>query len=642
MTAKNYLLGGAAAFALLLAGCSAPTASDGETSETSEVSAEAALAENPLLQDWDTPYGVPPFAEIADEDYLPAIDVAIAELEAEIEAIANNPDEPTFENTIVALDKAGETLSKVALTFSNITNTDTNDTLADLETQIWPKVTAVQNSINFNEALFARVSAVNDAAGTLDLDEQDLRLIELTYRGFERAGATQSPEVKEKVAAINEEISALTTEFAQNLLASTKAFKLEITDEAELVGLSEDFKAALKDGDVWTLTVDRSVYETFMTQSENRDLRAQMFDGYRLRANGGETDNGPIAIKLAQLRAERAELLGYASHADYILEYNMARTPQTVEDFLVRVWEPGLAQAKTERAEMQAMMGDEMTFAGHDWWHYSEKVRQDKYAFDDNALKPYFELSAVREGAWTMAERLFKVTLDDVEIDGWNPVVTSYDVKDAETGEHLGLFMMDMYARDSKRGGAWMSTYRSSTNYDDADEVRPIITNNLNLITPAGDGPTLMRFDEVETFFHEFGHGLHGLLTQIKYSSFSGVDGPRDYTEFPAQILEHWAGAPEMLAEYALHYETGEAIPLELIEKMREASNHNQGFRTTEFIAAALLDLAWHRLSLEEAMAITDARAFEKEVLEGYGLIEEIEPRYRSQYFAHIFAGGYS
>ncbi len=642
MTAKSYLLGGAAAFALLLAGCNAPTAADGETAETTEVSTEAALAENPLLQDWDTPYGVPPFAEISDEDHLPAIEVAIAELEAEIEAIANNPEEPTFENTIVALDKAGGTLSKVALTFSNITNTDTNDTLADLETQIWPKVTAVQNSINFNEALFARVSAVNNAAGTLDLDEQDLRLIELTYRGFERAGATQSPEVKEKVAAINEEISALTTEFAQNLLASTKAFKLEITDEAELVGLSEDFKAALKDGDVWTLTVDRSVYETFMTQSENRDLRAQMFDGYRLRANSGETDNGPIAIKLAQLRAERAELLGYASHADYILEYNMARTPQTVEDFLVRVWEPGLAQAKAERAEMQAMIGDAFTFAGHDWWHYSEKVRQDKYAFDDNALKPYFELSAVREGAWTMAERLFKVTLDDVEIDGWNPVVTSYDVKDAETGEHLGLFMMDMYARDSKRGGAWMSTYRSSTNYDDAEEVRPIITNNLNLITPAGDGPTLMRFDEVETFFHEFGHGLHGLLTQIKYSSFSGVDGPRDYTEFPAQILEHWAGAPEMLAEYALHYETGEAIPLELIEKMREASNHNQGFRTTEFIAASLLDLAWHRLSHEDAMAITDARAFEKEVLEGYGLIEEIEPRYRSQYFAHIFAGGYS
>ncbi len=649
MTAKTYLLGGAAALAIVLAGCdsvSTPTDAETATIETGDVAAapvdEAALAANPLLQDWDTAYGVPPFAQIKDEHYLPAMDAAIAELEAEIDAIANNPDAPTFENTIVALDKAGGSLSQVASVFSNITNTDTNDTLANLETQIWPKVTAVQNSINFNEALFQRVSAVNDAAENLDLDEQGLRLIELTYRGFDRAGATQSPEVKEKVAAINEEISSLTTSFAQNLLASTKAFKLEVTDEADLAGLSDDFKAAIKDGDKWVLTVDRSVYETFMTQSENRDLRAQMFDGYRLRANSGDNDNGPIAIKLAQLRAERAELLGYPSHAHYTLEYNMARTPQTVEDFLVRVWEPGLAQAKAERDTMQAMIGDAFPFAGHDWWHYSEKVRQDKYAFDDNVLKPYFELSAVRAGAWTMAERLFNVTLEDVDIDGWNPVVTSYDVKDKDTGEHLGLFMMDMYARDSKRGGAWMSSYRASTNYDDAEEVRPIITNNLNLITPAGDGPTLMRFDEVETFFHEFGHGLHGLLTQIKYSNFSGVDGPRDYTEFPAQILEHWAGAPEMLAEYALHNETGEAIPLELIEKMREASNHNQGFRTTEFIAASLLDLNWHMLSHDEAMAITDARAFEQEVLAKYGLIEEIEPRYRSQYFSHIFAGGYS
>ncbi|MEM9572346.1 MAG: M3 family metallopeptidase [Pseudomonadota bacterium] len=650
MTAKKYLLGGAAALAFTLAGCGSATTSgdDTATTDTTEVETAgvdaAALADNPLLQDWDTPYGVPPFAEIQDAHFMPAVDTAIAELQTEIDAIANNPDAPTFENTIVALDKAGGTLTNVSLVFSNITGTDTNETLQGLATEIWPKVTAVGDSISFNEALFERVNAVRDAAPTLDLDEQDLRLIELTYRNFERAGATQSAEVKEKVAAINEELSGLTTQFSQNLLASTKAFKLEVTDEAELAGLSDSFKAALQDGDKWILTVDRSVYETFMAQSENRDLRRQMFDGYRLRATEGETDNGPLLIKIAQLRAEKAELLGYASHADFILEYNMARTPQTVEDFLVRVWEPGLAQAKAERDEMQAMIGDEFTFAGHDWWHYSEKVRQDKYNFDGNVLKPYFELSAVRAGAWSMAERLFDITLEDVDVEGWNPVVTAYDVKDNATGEHLGLFMMDMYARDSKRGGAWMSTYRPSTNYDDADEVRPIITNNLNLITPAGDDPTLMNFSEVETFFHEFGHGLHGLLTQMKYSEFSGVDGPRDYTEFPAQILEHWAGEPEMLAEYALHYETGEAIPVELIEKMREASNHNQGFRTTEFIAASLLDLAWHRLSHDEAMAITDARAFEKEVLEGYGLIEEIEPRYRSQYFAHIFSSpvGYS
>ena len=646
MTAKTYLLGGAAALAIILAGCdsvSTPTDADTATTETGDSAAsavdEAALADNPLLQDWDTAYGVPPFAQIKDEHYLPAMNAAIVELEAEIDAIANNPDAPTFENTIVALDKAGSSLSQVASTFSNITNTDTNDTLADLETQIWPKVTAVQNSINFNETLFERVSAVNDAAENLDLDEQGLRLIELTYRGFDRAGATQSPEVKEKVAAINEEVSSLTTSFAQNLLASTKAFKLEITDEADLVGLSEDFKAAIKDGDKWILTVDRSVYETFMTQSENRDLRAQMFDGYRLRANSGDNDNGPIAIKLAQLRAERAELLGYQSHAHYTLEYNMARTPQTVEDFLVRVWEPGLAQAKAERDTMQAMIGDEFTFAGHDWWHYSEKVRQDKYAFDDNVLKPYFELSAVRAGAWTMAERLFNVTLEDVDIDGWNPVVTSYDVKDKDTGEHLGLFMMDMYARDSKRGGAWMSSYRSSTNYDDAEEVRPIITNNLNLITPAGDGPTLMRFDEVETFFHEFGHGLHGMLSDVTYGSLSGTNVTRDFVELPSQLFEHWMRHPKALERFARHHKTGEPMPADLLKRLQAARNFNQGFSTVEYTASALVDMALHAHPADNA--IEDVEAFETATLEKIGMPKEIIMRHRLPHFMHI-TGGYA
>ncbi|MBR9833942.1 MAG: M3 family metallopeptidase [Alphaproteobacteria bacterium] len=653
MTAKSFLLGGSALLALTIAACdnvrvpgddSADTtaAVTTDTPEAANDVTTASLADNPLLQDWDTPYGVPPFAEIADEDYMPAVEAGIAAWQADIEAIKANEDPASFENTIVALDKAGSTLGKVMLVFGNITNTDTNDTLSALEAEIYPMVTQVSDSIVFDDQLFARVKSVYDARETLGLDEQDARLVELTYRQFERAGATLSPEVKEQVAEINSEISSLTTKFGQNLLKSTKAFKVEVTDEADLAGLSEDFKAAIKDGDKWVLTVDRSVYETFMTQSENRDLRKIMFDGYRLRASEGEFDNGPIAIKLAQLRAKRAELLGYRTHAEYILEYNMARTPETVEQFLVRVWQPGLAQAKVERDEMQAMIGDAFTFEGHDWWHYSEKVRQQKYAFDDNVLKPYFELGAVRQGAFDMAERLFNISITPVEIDGWNPVVTSYDVSDNETGEHLGLFMADMYARDSKRGGAWMSGYRSTTAYKGEAEVRPIITNNLNLIIPAEGQPTLMRFDEVETLFHEFGHGLHGLLTQIRYQTFSGVDGPRDYTEFPAQLLEHWAGAPEMLTEYARHYETGEVIPMELVERMREAANHNQGFATTEFIAASLLDLNWHNLTYDEAMAITDAREFEVATLNKYGLIPEIEPRYRTQYFSHIFAGGYS
>lgn len=653
MTRKSLLVGSAAALALVVTACgekpdaaNAEAAAEAPAEEANlpEISvSDAELEGNPFRQEWDTPYGVPPFAEIEDAHYMPATKKAILELRADIDAIVSNPEEPDFENTIVALDTAGASLNRVLGVFSNITNTDTNDTLSELEAEIWPMLTRETDAISFNDALFTRVKAVYDQRDRLGLDEQDARLLELTHREFVRNGAALSPEVKAEVAAINEELSGLTTKFGRNLLLSTKAFKIEITDEAELAGLSDDFKSALKvDGeDKWILTVDRSVYETFMTQSENRELREKMFDGYRLRASEGEYDNGPLAIKIAQLRAKRAELMGYKSHAHYQLEPRMAKTPKGAEEFLLKVWEPGLERAKEERAAMQEMVGDEFQIAGHDWWHYAEKVRQDLYAFDDNALKPYFELSAVRQGAFDVASRLFDITLEPVEVDGWNPVVTAYDVKDANTGEHLGLFMMDMYARDSKRGGAWMSSYRNTSNIN-GDNVRPIITNNLNLITPAEGEPTLMRFDEVETLFHEFGHGLHGLLTQIRYSTFSGVDGPRDYTEFPAQILEHWAGAPEVLAEYANHYETGEPIPMELIDKMNAAATFNQGFKTTEFIAASLLDLRWHMLTSEEAAEITDAREFERKVLEEYGLLPEIEPRYRSQYFSHIFAGGYS
>ncbi|WP_370274646.1 M3 family metallopeptidase [Hyphomonas atlantica] len=653
MTRKSLLVGSAAALALVVTACgekpdaaNAEAAAEAPAEEANlpEISvSDAELEGNPFRQEWDTPYGVPPFAEIEDAHYMPATKKAILELRADIDAIVSNPEEPDFENTIVALDTAGASLNRVLGVFSNITNTDTNDTLSELEAEIWPMLTRETDAISFNDALFTRVKAVYDQRDRLGLDEQDARLLELTHREFVRNGAALSPEVKAEVAAINEELSGLTTKFGRNLLLSTKAFKIEITDEAELAGLSDDFKSALKvDGeDKWVLTVDRSVYETFMTQSENRELREKMFDGYRLRASEGEYDNGPLAIKIAQLRAKRAELMGYKSHAHYQLEPRMAKTPKGAEEFLLKVWEPGLERAKEERAAMQEMVGDEFQIAGHDWWHYAEKVRQDLYAFDDNALKPYFELGAVRQGAFDVASRLFDITLEPVEVDGWNPVVTAYDVKDANTGEHLGLFMMDMYARDSKRGGAWMSSYRNTSNIN-GDDIRPIITNNLNLITPAEGEPTLMRFDEVETLFHEFGHGLHGLLTQIRYSTFSGVDGPRDYTEFPAQILEHWAGAPEVLADYANHYETGEPIPMELIDKMNAAATFNQGFKTTEFIAASLLDLRWHMLTSEEAAEITDAREFERKVLEEYGLLPEIEPRYRSQYFSHIFAGGYS
>ena len=635
--------------ALLLGACGASdredVADDAPAPAADEISvSDAELAGNPFMEEWDTPYGVPPFSDIENAHYMPAIKKGILELRAEIDAIVNNAEAPTFENTIVALELAGELLGDVASTFGNITGTDTDDELRALESEIYPMLTREFDAITLNPDLWARVKAVYEQRDSLDLDEQDARLLELRHRSFVRAGAAFTPEVKDQIAEINAEMSALTTKFSQNLLLETKAFTLELTEDDEIAGLSDDFKAAIWDEEkeAWVVGLNRSSYETFMVQSENRELREKLFNGYRLRATAGERDNGPLAIKIAQLRAKRAELMGYASHADYILEYNMAKTPKGAEDFLLRVWRPGLERAKEERADMQAMIGDEFTFAAHDWWHYAEKVRKARFDLDENETKPYFDLENVRAGAFEMANRLFGITFEEVDVEGWNPVVVSFDVKD-ENGEHLGLFMTDMYARDSKRGGAWMNSYRSASNIN-GDNIRPLITNNLNLPTPPEGEPTLMRFSDVETLFHEFGHGLHGLMTKIDYPTFSGVDGPRDYTEFPAQILEHWTSEPEMLEIYARHYETGEVIPADLVERMRAAGNHNQGFATTEYVAASLLDLRWHMLSSEEAAKITDARAFEKEVLESYGLIPEIEPRYRSNYFAHIFSSstGYS
>lgn len=604
---------------------------------------EAELAGNPFMEEWTTPYGVPPFASIENGHYMPAIKKGILEQRAEIAEIVSNPETPTFENTILALAKAGKALDRVSSTFANITGTELDDELRDLETKIYPMLTRERDAITLNDQLFARIRTIYEQGDSLGLDEQDARLLELQHRRFVRAGAALDPEVKLQVAKINSELSELTTKFGQNLLAATKGFKLEIRDEAQTAGLSADFKASIwnEEAGAWVVGLDRAVYETFMMQSENRALRKQLFDGYRLRASSGETDNGPAAIRIAQLRAKSAELKGYRSHAHYRLENRMAKTPKNAEDFLLRVWRPGLERAKEERADMQAMIGDEFTFAAHDWWHYSEKVRKARFDFDDNETKPYFNLDMVRRGSLEMANRLFGLTFEPVDVQGWNPVVTAYDVKD-EGGNHLGLLMTDMYARDSKRGGAWMSTYRDASNLG-GENIRPIVTNNLNLATPPEGEPTLMRFSDVETLFHEFGHGLHGLMTQVRYSMFSGTSGnPRDYIEFPSQILEHWAAEPEMLAIYAQHYASGDMIPAELVERMHVASTFNQGFATTEYIAASLLDLRWHKLTSEEAAAITDARAFEQKVLSEYGLIDEIEPRYRSQYFSHIFAGGYS
>ncbi|MEM1096789.1 MAG: M3 family metallopeptidase [Bacteroidota bacterium] len=600
---------------------------------------------NPLLQTWTTPFGLPPFGDIQDDHFQPAFEQALQMWQDEVGAISSSDEAPTFANTILALSKSGQVLDQVVNTFANLTNTDTNETLQALETAFYPELTRVSDALFLDEALFARVQAVYDAREGLDLDDQDARLLELTHRDFIRRGAALGDAAKARLKTINTRLSELTTTFSQNLLAETKQFQLVIEDEAELEGLPDALRAAGKKSaeakgrpDAWIFGLDRSMFEPFMTYAAHRGHRKTLFDGYRNRgANGGNTDNRAVLHEVAVLRAERAALLGYATFADYQLEPTMAKSTQRAHDFLLQVWAPALERATAEREQMQALIdadGGGFKLQGWDWWYYAEQLRQQHYALDESALQPYFDLPNVRDGAFHTARNLFGLDftpLADVPV--WNEGVEAYEVHDTD-GSHLGVFLLDAYARDSKRGGAWMSSYRSADG-----TTRPLVTNNLNLMRPDDGQPTLMRFDEVETLFHEFGHGLHGLMTQARHQRFSGTSGsPRDYVEFPSQFMEHYAAAPEVLNKYATHHATGKVIPHALIERLRTASTHNQGFRTTEFIAAALVDMAWHTRTADELRAIDDVQAFEAEVLAGYGLLPEIEPRYRSPYFSHIFS----
>jgi peptidyl-dipeptidase Dcp len=649
----------AAGLALALFGCS-ERAEQGAGADTVGAAEEpavetpvAVVGDNPFFSEWDTPYGVPPFDQIHDEHYKPAFDRGIEELRADIAALRDNPEAPTFENTIEALELAGASLTRVVDTFNNISNTDTNDFLLELEVEISPLMTREQDAIFLDEKIFARVNAVYEQRESLGLDEQAMRLLELTHRDFVRQGAMLEKEAKARMKDINARVSELSTMFGQNLLKETKGFELVITDEADLSGLpgnmigSAKAKAEAKGKEnAWVFGLDRGTFEGFMTYADNRELRYQMYQAYRARGGqGGENDNRDALVEMANLRAERAELLGYANHAAYQLETTMAKTPEKAEAFLKEVWQPGLDRAKLELAEMQEIVQEEghnFIIEGHDWWYYSEKLRTKKFAIDEAEVKPYFELSNVREGAFHVANKLFGITFEPLtDVPVWNDVVQPYTVHGPD-GELLGVFMLDYYARDSKRIGAWMSTYRSASDIQ-GEKVRPIVTNNLNLAIPAEGEPTLLSYDQVETLFHEFGHGLHGLMTQIRYPRFSGTSGsPRDYIEFPSQFMEHYAAEPEVLAVYARHAETGEVIPQELVSKIRAAATHNQGFKTTEYIAASLMDLNWHTLSPKQAAALEDSVQFENATLSAYGKPGEIESRYRSPYFAHIFAGGYS
>lgn len=649
----------AAAVVSLLGACS----KQAEQSQAGEPSAaEAAVkteATNPFFSTYQTPFEIPPFAEISNDDFMPAFEKGMAEHLADIDDIVNNSDSPTFENTIEALERSGRLLGKVQAVFFNMTGANTNPELQQLQREISPLISAHYDKVTLNEGLFERIDTLWQMRDTLELDSIEKRFLEETHKSFAKRGAKLQGEAKQKLTELNGEIAKLTTEYGQNLLAETNGFEL-VLDASDLDGLSQgviDAAAAraaakveaaeteadkAKYTDKYVFTPHRSNMYAFLTESTRRDLREKLYKSYVMRGdNNNETDNKAIAAKLAKLRAERAVILGYDTHADYILEDRMVSTPDGVYELLMELWKPALARAKNEVADMQAVIdaeGNDFTFAAWDWWHYSEKVRKAKYDLDEASIKPYLTLDNVLNGAFDTANKLWGLTFTELhDVPTYHPDVRVWEVKDKD-GSHLGVFMGDYFTRSNKRGGAWMSSFKRQSNLD--GRQRPVVVNVCNFPAPVGDTPALLSFDNVTTLFHEFGHALHGLVTNVKYESMSGTAGPRDFTEFPAQIYEHWASEPAILKSFAKHYETGETIPDELIAKLLKASKFNQGFANTEYLAASLLDMDWHTLTVEDD--VQDAGKFEADAMAKIGLIPEIAPRYRSTYFSHIFAGGYA
>ena len=634
------------AAALLLAACGGPAApiKEGSTpvSETK--------SENPLLAEFDTPFGVPPFEEIENAHYVPAFEEAMRVHNDEIRGIVESDEPATFDNTVVALDMSGSLLTRVARVFFPMNSANTDDEIQTIAKEIAPKLSAHEDAIAMNPALFDRVKRVYDDRADLDLDLEQARLLDETYKGFVRGGALLDDEGKARMAKINERLSVLSVQFGENLLGENNEFKLVIDKEADLAGLPQSSidsaaaaaKKAGMDGK-WVFTLHKPSWIPFLQFSGRRDLREKMFKGYADRGdNGDERDNKAILVEMAKLRLERAKLLGFESHAAYVLAENMAKTPAKVMELLDKLWAAAMPKTKAERDELQKLIDAEkggFELQPWDWWYYTEKLRKAKYSLSDEELKPYFELSNVQKGVFDVASKLYGLQFEQrTDIPIYHPDAKTFEVRDAD-GNHVGIVYVDYYTRESKRQGAWMTAYRGQE-YRDGEMVHPVIANVFNFPPPAGGKPSLLTLEEVTTVFHEFGHGLHGLLSNVHYPSLAGTSVPRDFVELPSQVMENWATEPEVLKSYALHFETGEPIPDELIEKIVKSRHFNQGFETTEYLAASLLDMKWHTLT--EDPGDVDPDKFEDDYLNEMGLIPEIISRYRSTYFAHIFAGGYS
>lgn len=604
---------------------------------------------NPLLTTYETNFGVPPFDLIKDEHFRPAFTEALEQHKAEIDSILSLADPATFQNTIVALENSGQLLTNVSRVFSNLNSANTNDAIQALDKELAPVLSAHRDEVNLNADLFERVKAVYDNRDSQGLDAEDEKLLEETYKRFVRSGANLSEEDKEKLKEINSNISSLTVQFGQNMLAETNAFELIIDNEEDLAGLPEALrKAAATEASSrghegkWLFTLQNPSIMPFLQYADNRELRKEIWNAYQSRGNNGnDHDNNKILIEIANHRLEKAKLLGYSSHAAYVLEESMASNPQNVDNLLQELWTPALEKAKLEAADIQKeieAVSDTFQVAPYDWRYYQEKIRQKRFALNEEEIKPYFSLADVREGAFSTANKLWGITfvaLNNVPI--YHPEVEVYEVRDKD-GSHLGLLYADFFPRASKRGGAWMTSFRSQSR-EDGKRVAPVISIVCNFTKPIGDNPALLTFDEANTLFHEFGHALHGLFSDVKYRSLAGTSVPRDFVELPSQIMENWAADPEVMKSYAKHFETKEAIPDALIEKMQDAGTFDQGFATVEYLAASLLDMSYHSATAP----ITDqASDFEKNAMSKIGLIDAIIPRYRSTYFQHIFSGGYS
>lgn len=621
---------------ILLIGCGKKNAND-------------ELANNPFMQEWDTPFNVPPFDKIDTSDYIPAFEEGMRQQNAEIDSIINNSEDPTFENTILAMENSGQLLNKVSAVFFNLAECLNNPTMEAIAEEIYPKLSAHSDNISMNPKLFERVKYVYDRKDTRKYTPEEYRLLEETYKGFVRGGANVPAEKQARFKAINEQLSLLTLKFGNNVLKATNDYKLVVDDVAKLEGMPEDqLAAALEAGNADEATKGKYVFtihlpsmEPFLMNCKDRELRHELWTAYSTRCTSGETDNTKIIDTILNLRLERAQILGFESHAAYTLDDCMAKTPEKVFELLMQVWNPAIAKAKEEAAEYQKMIkkeGNDFKLEPWDWRYYSEQLRKEKYDLNDDIIRPYLSLDNVREGVFTVANKLYGITFkENKNLPVYHPEVVAYEVQ--ENNKTIAILYMDFFPRESKRSGAWMTNFREQYIDENGKNVIPVVSLVFNFTKPTGDKPSLLNFDETETFFHEFGHGLHSIFSKCRFRSLSGTNVSRDFVELPSQIMENWASQPEVLRMYAKHYKTGEVIPEELIQKIEAAGTYGQGFINTELIAASWLDMYMHNLPTHVNIQLPE---FEDQALAKIGLIPEIISRYRAPYFQHIFSGGYS